>query len=842
MTTDRSTSAPARHLHFRPLALALAAVLVASALTATTSPPEAAAAARGVDAAGSAPVGSASYAAPANAVFAAPSGSDAAAGTSAAPVRTLARAIALAPSSGTVVLRAGTYPERIVLTKRVTIQNAPGEEVWLDGSTPVTGWVKDGARWRKDGWTTRFDHSPTYTQGAPDSTAPGWQFVNPTLAPMAAHPDQVWVAGARQSQKKTLGEVGAGSFYLDEATSKLYLGSDPTGKEVRASTLAQALSVRAPGVVVRGIGIRRYAPSVWHMGAVVLEQPNAVLENVLVTDMATTGISVLNRDSRLTNVTSQWAGMLGIHSRFADNIVYHRVRANHNNAEHFNPAPNSGGLKIGQSRGVTVTESAFVDNFSQGFWTDLSVYNTVIRGSDFSRNTANGLFLEISARAVVVDSTFLHNTLDGIKVNNTSNVKIWNNTIIGNARSVWLAQDTRRNTNPDDPAVDPRVPFPDPEMPWELQDVELGNNVIGLPAGSTNCVLCVEDYSQQESAEAMGIFTNGNLYNRASSGSPQWLVVWSRGAGNPAVHTTLDSFRAATGREARSREYVGTVVVNAAGALSQTVAATADQVALPLPADVAGIAGKPVGSQTLGAWVAPAAITTPTPTPTPTPSPTPTTTPTAPAAVVGRDTFTRTVSGGWGSADVGGAWTIATGADRFSTSNGSGQMRLLPGDGFAATLNSLQLTTTDLTVATSEDRFPDAVGHYRSLIGRSVGTTGDYRVKVRTAADGTVAAWLIRRVGNVETVLTSATHPTLQVTPGQTMTVRLRVSGQGTTTLQAKAWAAGTTEPAAWWLTATDTTTSLQSAGSPGLYTYSNGSDNGQPVTFFWDALEIRNG
>jgi hypothetical protein len=829
----------------RRLTLLLATSLVAAGLSVAVGAPGAVAAGRGADAAGSAPVGSASYAAPSTAVYAAPWGSDSSPGSSAAPVRTLARAVAIAPASGTVVLRAGSYQEYLVLTKTVTIQNAPGEEVWLEGSSPVTGWVKDGTRWRHDGWTTRFDHSPTYTRGAPDSTNPYWQFVNPDTAPMAAHPDQVWVGGARQAQKKSLADVGAGGFYLDEATSRLYVGSDPTGKEVRASVLPQALSVRAPGVVLRGIGIRRYAPSVWHLGAVVLEKPDAVLENVVVSEMSTTGVSVLARDARLRNVSVEWSGMLGIHNRFADGITYDRVRSSRNNAEHFNVAPVSGGVKIGQTRGVTVTDSAFVDNFGHGFWTDMSVYNTVVRRSDFNRNTGDGLFLEISARAVVVDSMFLDNELDGIKVNNTSNVKIWNNTIVGNARSLWLAQDSRRNTNPSDPAVDPRVPFPDPEMPWELQDVSVSNNVIGLPGGTTNCVLCVEDYSKQESGEAMRIFTDGNVYNRSSSSAPSWLVIWSRGATNPSVHTSLDSFRAATGREARGREYVGTVVVSPSGVLSPAVEAVTDDVALPLPSDVAGYAGRTAGVRHLGAWVdggsvTPPPATTPPPPPTEPPPPPTEPLPTSPGAVAGADTFTRTVGSGWGSADLGGAWTVPAGANQFSTAGGGGRMLLSPGDGFEARLDDVNLTTTDITVATSADSVPDAVGHYNAVIARSVGSRSDYRVKVRTASDGSVTAWLVRRVDGVETVLASAAHPTVDVPTGRTLLIRLRVSGQGTSTLQAKVWAAGTAEPASWWLSATDGTASLQVAGSPGLYAYSHGSASGSPVTVYWDALTVR--
>ena len=523
---------------------------------------------------------------------------------------------------------------------------------------------------------------------------------------MAAHPDQVWIDGARQAQKKSLAEVGAGGFYLDEATSQLYVGSDPTSKEVRASVLQQALSVRAPGVVLRGIGIRRYAPSVWQMAAVVMEKPDAVIENVVVSDMATTGISVLARGADLRKVTVEWAGMLGIHNRYADDITYDRVRSSHNNAEHFNVAPVSGGVKIGQTRGVTVTDSAFVDNFGHGFWTDMSVYDTVVRRSDFNRNAGEGLFLEISARALVVDSMFLGNERSGIKVNNTSNVKIWNNTIVGNGRSLWLAQDGRRNTNPSDPAVDPRVPFPDPEMPWELQDLSVSNNVIGLPEGTTNCVLCVEDYSKKESGEAMRIFTDGNVYNRSSSSSPSWLVIWSRGATSPSVHTTLDSYRAATGREARGREYVGTAVVSRAGVLSDAVQGRRRR-RRAAPAGRPGRRGRAGHRRTAPRCVGrrqhcgaadhhhpasadhhhPASADhQPTPPPTTTTPPPPTTTtppPPAPDAVAARDTFTRTVRSGWGSADLGGAWTIPAGGDQFSTDGGGGRMRLRPGDGYA---------------------------------------------------------------------------------------------------------------------------------------------------------------
>ena len=145
------------------------------------------------------------------------------------------------------------------MSKRVTIQNYPREAVWLDGSVPVTGWVKDGTAWRKDGWTTRFDASPSYTKGAPDgdgartgsSSAPTTRWPpTPTSSSSTARRCARSPAAARSCRARSTSTT---------ATSRVYIGSNPTGKEVLGSTLTKALAVRAAGTVVRGIGVRATA-------------------------------------------------------------------------------------------------------------------------------------------------------------------------------------------------------------------------------------------------------------------------------------------------------------------------------------------------------------------------------------------------------------------------------------------------------------------------------------------------------------------------------------------------------------------------------------------------------
>jgi hypothetical protein len=64
--------------------------------------------------------------------------------------------------------------------------------------------------------------------------------------------------------------------------------------------------------------------------------------------------------------------------------------------------------------------------------------------------------------------------------------------------------------------------------------------------------------------------------------------------------------------------------------------------------------------------------------------------------------------------------------------------------------------------------------------------------------------------------------------------------GSTTTTLRAKIWKTGTSEPSAWRLTSTDTTASLQTAGSVGFYSYLSGSATSGPVTLIVQDVSVQ--
>ncbi len=551
-------------------------------------------------------VGSTSYAVPAGAIVVATDGSDSAAGSAAAPYRTLTYAMTRATNGSTIVLRGGTYHESPTTPtgKALTIQSWPGEAVWFDGTSEVTGWVADGAGWRRDGWTTQLDSSPTYTRGAADGTEAGWGFVNPSH-PMAAHPDQLWVGDVAQRQVGTRADVVAGTFFHDEAADRLYLGTNPGSQTVRASTLVRAMRIRGAGSTIRGIGFRRFAPSVPDMGALVIDHANNVtLEHVAVVDSATTGISIVAAGAKLRNIYVARSGMLGIHGDYADGSVLDRVLSEDNNAERFNGAPVAGGAKITKTRGFTVRDSVFRRNLATGLWFDASVSDMVVINSEMRDNSKHGTFFEISHGATFANNFVTGNGGMGLQINNTANAKVWNNTFTGNGRSINFVQDSRRPET--DYGRDPRRPVPDPTMTWLNGPALFANNVLAnqRSTGSSggNCLLCVEDYSSsgKRSAEQMQVTAVGNVYNRPSGSAPTWLVVWSRGGTNPAVFTTLSAFRTGSGQEATGQSVDGPAVVTASGVPTSALPSAGS--AQALPADIAALVGQAAGTKHLGAW------------------------------------------------------------------------------------------------------------------------------------------------------------------------------------------------------------------------------------------------
>src|SRR5690606_13456470 len=181
---------------------------------------------------GSVPVGDASYGVPdsGQVIFVSPSGSNSAAGTISAPKQTLAGALSAASNGAVIVMREGLYHESLSVTKAVTIQAYPGEEVWLDGSKEYTSWSGSGP------WT-----APLGVDWAPLDTAryPLTSYAQGNL------PEQVWVDGVALRQVADGATPSTGQFSVNRSAHTITIGTNPSGKEVRVAELNTALTVAA---------------------------------------------------------------------------------------------------------------------------------------------------------------------------------------------------------------------------------------------------------------------------------------------------------------------------------------------------------------------------------------------------------------------------------------------------------------------------------------------------------------------------------------------------------------------------------------------------------------------
>ena len=207
--------------------------------------------------------------------------------------------------------------------------------------------------------------------------------------------------------------------------------------------------------------------------------------------------------------------------------------------------------------------------------------------------------------------------------------------------------------------------------------------------------------------------------------------------------------------------------------------------------------------------------------------------------LVAADAFTRTVTGGLGSADTGGAWTVAGGAADTGVDGATARIRLPSPSAQRSAYLGVAESSTDVSASVSLDRAGTGGGAYVSVLGRRVGND-DYRVKLRFQSTGVVTAQLVRVVGGTETAIgTAVAVPGAAYVPGQVLRVRLQVSGTGTTSLSARVWRSDAAEPSTWLLTGSDTAASLQTAGGVGVVAYVSGSATNTPITVGLDDLAV---
>lgn len=207
-----------------------------------------------------------------------------------------------------------------------------------------------------------------------------------------------------------------------------------------------------------------------------------------------------------------------------------------------------------------------------------------------------------------------------------------------------------------------------------------------------------------------------------------------------------------------------------------------------------------------------------------------------------KDNFGRTVSNGWGTADVGGVWSThgAGGsvlASQWNVSAGVGTITVPVADAQRLSYQAgLLYRDVDVAVTVSAP-VADVTGApvEFALALSGVSTTDYYRVVVKAQTTEAVTVAIIHYSGAIlvgDTTITGLTYSS-----GLQLRVRGQVDGQ---TIRAKVWAASASEPYAWNVEGRSDLLSGRAAGWVGVRGGLYSGNTNAPVTFSFDSFEVR--
>lgn len=212
--------------------------------------------------------------------------------------------------------------------------------------------------------------------------------------------------------------------------------------------------------------------------------------------------------------------------------------------------------------------------------------------------------------------------------------------------------------------------------------------------------------------------------------------------------------------------------------------------------------------------------------------------------LIGSDSFTRLVTGGWGTADIGGNWGVSTSDPTVFQVDGAQGLIVAPSSSpRTAVLTGVDGTDVTGLVSFSIDRAPDNPSRFYTIeVYARRSTNGDnyYRYRVRAFGTGAMDVRAEKRISGASTWLTdNQTIPT-QWQAGAKFWVRWEVTGSSPTTgLRMRVWRDGDVEPFAWQIETSVDEPGLDVGQATALRAAGPSADQVNfPVTFAFDDFE----
>ena len=379
--------------------------------------------------------------------------SDSNPGTSALPLRTIARAIALALArrernlATKIELSPSIYRESLAIgpgrkggSAPIILEAASSGPVVVSGANVWTGW-----RAAKPGiWT----HPWPYRWGVAPNP-PGWE--SQRINSIVKRREMIFVNGQSLTQVEAPGSMRerAGSFYVDESAGVIYLHA-PEGIDAGTATVEVAereslLHIRGQShLVLRGIRFE-HSNGAPQLAAVTLENSsNVLIDRCGFNWNNWMGLSVRNVSNlTIRKSSADFNGGVGMTIWRTNNLSIAEDETSHNNWRGY--AGGFTGWAVAGIKSLQITNARYDglianENKARGAWFDTGCTNVVVDHAFLCRNLGDGVFIEANQGPFEITASIICNNRAGAGVlsGNSSHVTLEGNIIYGNAKSQIL--------------------------------------------------------------------------------------------------------------------------------------------------------------------------------------------------------------------------------------------------------------------------------------------------------------------------------------------------------------------------------------------------------------------
>jgi parallel beta-helix repeat protein len=379
-----------------------------------------------------------------------PKASDEAAGSEAAPWKTMTHGLGSIQSGDTLYVKKGVYREEIILPRTAwnwaninrpafkasgksyaemtSILAFPGDDVAIKASDLVTDWkpFKDKI-YVHENWTVN-----TQLVACDDKLL---DQIHPTMPKMLMD-----VLDEKVKKDGDVKDMTAGSFFYDQPGKKLYVwladGSDPAKHVMEIGVRSFLFNLDADYVRVSGLKMRHSTiSSVVNWACVGIGGANNIIENCEITDSDFTGMSVGGQCNTIIKCKINHHGDSGIGGsgwghRFID------CETSYNNYRNFSMGWHAGGVKIiPYAHDILMTGHIAAHNEGDGIWFDSGNFNVTVQNSVSHHNKGSGIFYEISERGTFRNNVCYENLSRGIYLSNSSDCQVLHNVLYRNGMS-----------------------------------------------------------------------------------------------------------------------------------------------------------------------------------------------------------------------------------------------------------------------------------------------------------------------------------------------------------------------------------------------------------------------